>query len=65
MGRAVVCDEDTGDGTVETPRAQLHELIETLTEEAIPPVLAVLLLWLEGPRALLPVWGLAFVLCAT
>jgi len=65
MGRAVVCDEDPGDGTVETPRAQLHDLIDSIEEEALPPVLDVLLLWLKGPRALAPVWGLAFVTSIT
>jgi len=62
MGRSVLLhDEDTGEGTVPSPRTQLHDLVENLTEEAVPPVLALLALWLEGPRALLPVVGLAFV----
>jgi hypothetical protein len=66
MGSSVLLrDEDTGDGTVPSPRTQLHDLVETLTEEAIPPVLTLLLLWLQGSRALLPVWGLAFVIYAS
>jgi hypothetical protein len=62
---ALLRDEDTGDGTVPSPRMQLHDLVENLTEEAVPPVLTLLLLWLQGPRALLPVWGLAFVVCVS
>lgn len=66
MRSVVLHDEDAG-GEREgpSPRVQLHELIDTLTEEAVPPVLALLLLWLQGPRALVPVWGLAFVVAVT
>jgi hypothetical protein len=66
MARVVLHDEENGgefDGP--SPRVQLHELIDTLNEEAVPPVLTLLLLWLQGPRALLPVWGLAFVVCTS
>jgi hypothetical protein len=66
MGSSVLLsDEDTGDGTVPSPRMQLHDLVENLTEEAVPPVLTFLLLWLEGPRVLLPMWGLAVMTYVT
>ena len=62
MGTVVLHDEETGgESAGASPRLQLHDLIDTLTDEAIPPVLDVLRRWLEGPCALLPLWGLVFV----
>jgi hypothetical protein len=66
MARVVLHDEENGGERGEpSPRVQLHALIDALTDEAVPPVLALLALWLEGPHTLAPMWGLAVVACVT